>query len=225
MNRKLTQWAVAGALSMTAVPTALAGSVTEPGETIGAATGAPAPPGLYFANTVNWGCRSTSPERACSVVDIPVFVWSTPWKIFGARLQPSFAPIIPIEASIHNTANFSGLFNPFAAVQLAWDLGNGWGVSYLLGGYANVNSSVAFSSASLNQRVALSYTGNGLNLTANAILGTQFDQVTGHPQVSPCPVSAVPLSQWMQPGLPQRRPDGDKEVRQVGVGSGWVLFH
>ena len=115
LNRKPIRWAVAGALSIGAAAPALAGSVTEPGETIGAATGAPAPPGLYFANTVNWGCRSTSPERTCSVVDIPVFVWSTPWKIFGARLQPSFAPIIPIEASIHNTANFSGLFNPFAS--------------------------------------------------------------------------------------------------------------
>ena len=189
MNRKLTRWAIAGALSIRAAASALAGSVTEPGETIGAATGAPAPPGLYFANTVNWGCRNTSPERTCSVVDIPVFVWSTPWKIFGARLQPSFAPVIPIEASIHNTANFSGLFNPFLAAQLAWDLGSGWGVSYLLGVYADVDSSVAFSSGSLNQRVALSYTGDGWNLTANTILGTQFNQVTGHSQVSPCPVS------------------------------------
>ena len=48
---------------------------------------------------------------------------------------------------------------------------------------------VAFSSGSLNQRVALSYTGDGWNLTANAILGAQLNQVTGHPQVSPCPVS------------------------------------
>ena len=154
LNRKLTRWAIAGALSIRAAASALAGSVKEPGETIGAATGAPAPPGLYFANTVNWGCRNTSPERTCSVVDIPVFVWSTPWKIFGARLQPSFAPVIPIEASIHNTANFSGLFNPFLAAQLAWDLGSGWGVSYLLGVYADVDSSVAFRACLQLRRMA-----------------------------------------------------------------------
>ena len=189
MNRKLTRWAIAGALSIGAAASALAGSVTEPGETIGAATGAPAPPGLYFANTVNWGCRSTSPESTCVGVDIPVFVWSTPWKIFGARLQPSFSPIIPIEASVEDTAYFTGLFNAYGGIQLAWDLGNNFGVSYLLGVYIDMDSPVAFSSGSLNQRVALSYTGDGWNLTANAILGTQFNQVTGHPQVSPCPVS------------------------------------
>ena len=59
----------------------------------------------------------------------------------------------------------------------------------MLGVYIDMDSPVAFSSGALNQRVALSYTGDGWNLTANAILGTQFNPVTGHPQVSPCPVS------------------------------------
>jgi Putative MetA-pathway of phenol degradation len=40
---------------------------------------------------------------------------------------------------------------------------------------------------SLNQRFALSYTGNGLNLTANVIYGIQLDSVTNRPQISPCP--------------------------------------
>ena len=189
MNGKLTKWVAAAVLSIGGAAPALAGSVTLPGETIGAATGAPAPPGLYFANTVHWGCRDTSPERTCEGVDIPVFVWSTPWTIFGARLQPSFAPIIPVKVDIHDTADFSGLFNLYGGVQLAWDLGKGWGFSYLLGGYTNMDSPVAFSSGSLNQRFALSYTADGWDLTANAIWGTQFNQVTGRPQVSPCPVS------------------------------------
>ena len=189
MNGKPIKWAVAGALSVCASSSAIAGSVTLPGETIGAATGAPAPPGLYFANTVHWGCRNTSPQDTCVGVDIPVFVWSTPWTLFGARLQPSFAPIIPVKVDIHDTADFSGLFNPYGGVQLAWDLGNGWGFSYLLGGYANMDSAVAFSSWSLNQRFALSYTADGWDLTANAIWGIQLDQITDKPQVSPCPVS------------------------------------
>jgi hypothetical protein len=41
----------------------------------------------------------------------------------------------------------------------AWDLGNNWGFSYLLGAYLDVDSEVAWSSTSLNQRFALSYTG------------------------------------------------------------------
>ena len=74
--------------------------------------------------------------------------------------------------AIQNTTYFSGLFNPFLADQLAWDLGYGWGFSYLLGGYIDVNSSpVAYSSSSLNQRFALSYTDNGWDLTANVIWG------------------------------------------------------
>src|SRR5205809_858257 len=36
---------------------ALAGSVTQPGETVGLATGAPLPPGWYAINTVDWGSR------------------------------------------------------------------------------------------------------------------------------------------------------------------------
>src|SRR5262249_30208346 len=44
---------------------AYGGSVTQPGETIGAATGAPAPPGVYLVNTSDWGCRSTQPKDTC----------------------------------------------------------------------------------------------------------------------------------------------------------------
>lgn len=185
----LIKWIAAAVLSTGAAASALGGSVTLPGETIGAATGAPAPPGLYFANTVHLGCRSTNPQRTCVGVDIPVVVWSTPWTIFGARLQPSFAPIVPVDLNIHHTAHASGLFNSYGGAQLAWDLGSGWGFSYLLGGYTSSDNSVAFSSGSLNQRFALSYTADGWDLTANAIWGIQFDQVTAKPQISPCPVS------------------------------------
>ena len=79
------------------------------------------------------------------------------------------------------------MFNPALLGQLAWDLGNGFGFSYAFGAYSDVDQSVAFSSTSLNQRFALSYTGNDWNLTANVIYGIQLDQVTNRPQISPCP--------------------------------------
>src|SRR6266550_2171715 len=61
MNRTLTKLAAAGALSLcTAVP-ALAGSVTQPGETVGLNTGTPLPQGWYAINTVDWGCRKHQP--------------------------------------------------------------------------------------------------------------------------------------------------------------------
>jgi hypothetical protein len=45
--------AAASALLM-GVPTAFAGSVTQPGETVGVPAGAPLPEGVYFANTADW---------------------------------------------------------------------------------------------------------------------------------------------------------------------------
>ena len=58
---------------------------------------------------------------------------------------------------MHGTTYFSGLYNPLVSGQLAWDLGYGWGFSYLLGAYI-YKSAVAWSDTSLNQRFALSYT-------------------------------------------------------------------
>jgi hypothetical protein len=79
------------------------------------------------------------------------------------------------------------MYNPLVSGQLAWDLGNGWGFSYLFGAYLDVQTDVAWSSTSINQRFALSYTNDGWNLTANVIWGLQLNQVTDRPQISPCP--------------------------------------
>src|SRR5262249_5866134 len=80
MKSKWTKLAAAGALSLcTAVPV-LAGSVTQPGETVGLNAGAPLPPGWYAINTVDWGCRNTNPQHTCSGLTIPVVAWSTPGR-------------------------------------------------------------------------------------------------------------------------------------------------
>jgi hypothetical protein len=177
LTRTLTAFAAAGALACAFGPAAVAGSVTQPGETVGIAAGAPLPEGLYFVNTADWGCRNTQPETTCVGVDIPVGAWSTPWKLFGARVQ--FLVATPaIEAGTHHTNYVYGMYNPFLAGQLAWDLGNGFGFSYALGTYIGVKTDVGFDSTSLNQRFGASYTGNGWNLTANVIWGVHFDQVT-----------------------------------------------
>src|SRR5262245_4631251 len=61
MSSKLTKLAAAGVLSLcTAVP-ALAGSVTQPGETVGLNAGTPLAPGWYAINTVDWGCMEHHP--------------------------------------------------------------------------------------------------------------------------------------------------------------------
>lgn len=189
INEKVIKWAAAAVMSIGAATSALGASVTRPGDTIGLAVGIPLPEGLYLGNNTTQECRNTKPQTTCYLVDTPIIVWSTPWTIFGARLQPAFGPLVPIK--FNSGANgIRGLFNSFAAAQLIWDLGNNWGFSYMLGGYTNNRSStVAFSSGSLNQRFGLSYTGNGWNRSANIIWGSQFDSVTNKPQLSPCPDS------------------------------------
>lgn len=164
-----------GALCLSLTGPALAGSVTQPGETVGLAAGAPLPPGFYFVNTADYGCRTTSPDRTCSFVDIPVIAWSTPWTIAAARLQ--FLVATPV-VSVHDGGDASGWYNPFVAGMLAWDLGNGFGFSYAVGAYFGVQNDVAWDSTSLNQRFGFSYTANGWDLTANFIWGHQFDKVT-----------------------------------------------
>ena len=191
MSRKLTILAAAGLLSLSAAAPAFAGSVTQPGETVGVAAGAPLPPGLYYVNTTDWGCRDTQPATTCVGVTIPVVAWSTPVTLLGARLQ--FLVATPaVLVAVEHTNSFWGMYNPLVSGQLAWDLGNGWGFSYLFGAYLDVHSDVAWSSTSINQRFALSYTRDGWNLTANVIWGIHLDSVTDRPQLSPCP-SSFPL--------------------------------
>jgi hypothetical protein len=154
---------------------AWAGSVTQPGETIGYAAGAPLPQGWYFADTTDYGQR-TPPSNASAIVTIPLIVWATPYHFLGARAQALVAaPLVGAGTPGSYTA---GWYNPLVAGQLAWDLGNGLGVSYLFGFYSGVSSSVADHSGSINQRVAISYTANGYNLTANLIYGNQISSHT-----------------------------------------------
>jgi len=181
MKTELAKLATAGVVAFSACVSAHAGSVTQPGETVGIATGSPLAPGWYFIDTLDWGVRSTGNGNVAEGVNIPVIAWSTPWMLWGARVQ--FIAAVP-EAEVGTLNNPGtryeyGFFNPFFAGQLAWDLGHtGWSFSYLLGGYAGVDTPVAFQSSSLNQRAALSYTGYGWDLTANVIYGTHFNDNT-----------------------------------------------
>ena len=190
MKSKLTAVAAAGALSLCSITPGLAGSVTQPGETVGIATGAPLPPGFYFVNTFDWGCRDTDPHKTCFGVNIPVVAWSTPWTILGGRLQ--FLAATPaIESGVVDSGGYNASwYNPAFFGQLAWDLGGGWGVSYLIGAYFDAHEHLAWSDTSLNQRFAVSYTGGGWNITANLIYMTHFDTVTDRPQISACPAAS-----------------------------------
>jgi hypothetical protein len=163
------------AMAATLPEAAMAGSVTQPGETIGYAAGAPLPQGWYFADTTDYGQR-TPPSNQTLVVTIPLIVWATPYKFLGAHLQALVAtPLVGAGTPGSYTA---GWYNPWIAGQLAWNLGSGLGASYAFGFYSGVGSPVADHSGSINQRFAISYTANGYNLTANLIYGNQIDSHT-----------------------------------------------
>ncbi|MET0314762.1 MAG: transporter [Hansschlegelia sp.] len=151
-------------------------ATAQTGETVGLARGAPLPEGVYFVNTLSWGSRNTPGENTRVLVDVPVIAWSTPWTILGANFQLLGAlPNAHIDAPGGAADNY-GLYNPFAAAALAWDLGNGFGVSYLSGIYFNAgDKDIRVGATTWRQDFAISYTGDGWNLTANLLWGITFD--------------------------------------------------
>jgi len=101
--------------------------VTQPGETVGLNTGTPLAPGWYAINTVDWGCRNTTPQHTCTGLTIPVVAWSTPWTIFGGRVQllaawPAVEAGVQRNPGIDPGTYFNGMYNPAVFGQLAWDL-------------------------------------------------------------------------------------------------------
>lgn len=182
MLKNVTKIAAAGAFALVASATAasaannIAPATAQPGETAGLARGAPLPEGVYFVNTLDWGARQFKGEDLKVGVTIPVIAWSTPWTIFGGNLQFLVAsPIIHRDAP-GSAADDYGFYNPFAAAALAFDLGGGFGVSYLSGIYFNAGEKdFRVPATTWRQDFAVSYTGDGWNLTANLLWGITFD--------------------------------------------------
>ena len=57
LNEKLAKWAAAAVLSIGAAAPALAGSVTQPGDTMGSPSGAPIPPGVLCCKSGELGLQ------------------------------------------------------------------------------------------------------------------------------------------------------------------------
>ena len=147
-------------------------------------------PARRFPRAYTWpiqqtGVAATQVQPAASASRFPLLLGRR-LEVVG-RKNAVFSVTPVIETSVSHTSHEASVFNPALFGQLAWDLGNGFGFSYALGAYFDVPETGAFSSSSLNQRFALSYTADGWNLTANAIYGIQFDSVASRPQISPCP--------------------------------------
>ena len=152
----------------------MAGSSAEPGQTVGQAPGAPLPIGLYFIDTSSFGSRDITPLGTDSNVNLPSFVWATPAEVVGGRVQ--FVVLQPITASSTRGATYqSGFGQTLLAAQVAWKLGNNLNFSYLLGAYLPSDTKIVIQNPVLHQRFAITYNGDGWNLTSNFLYGTFFD--------------------------------------------------
>ncbi|RXF74403.1 transporter [Hansschlegelia zhihuaiae] len=176
MLKNVMKIAAVGAFALTATATAAnAGTTAQPGETAGLAMGAPLPEGVYFVNTLDWGVRKNKgmPDTKL-LVDIPVIAWSTPWTLFGGNIQ-LLAATPMIHADLPGGFDPYGFYNPLLAAKIAFDLGGGFGVSYLSGIYFNAGDrDIRVPATTWRQDFAISYTGDGWNLTANLLWGITF---------------------------------------------------
>ncbi len=175
---------------------ALAGSLTQPGETVGIALGTPLPEGVYFVTTgSDGGWRAVDDSKVDLTVNIPVIAWSTPWiGFFGGRIEGYVAvPELSYGgdgAAAPFNRSYMVMYNPALLVGQAWDLGQwglkDWGFSLWSGGYAPSDSAFLGSGINLldewvyNERAALTYSGDHWNLTAHAIYGDSFKNLTTH---------------------------------------------
>jgi len=177
INSKLVGAGLAflGAMSLSAVSdSAFAGSTTVPGEVIGY-TWAPLPQGLYFATTEEYGNQRAA-YHSDEVASVPVLVWSTPWTLFNGRIEsyvavPSLAGTNVNPRGAGTTTHYSGFVAPFAAVGEAWDLGNGWGVSEFVGGYAPSNNSIGVDYYTFNERLGVTWAQGPWSLTGHVVYG------------------------------------------------------
>ncbi|KQP07254.1 CoxB-like protein [Methylobacterium sp. Leaf99] len=152
----------------------MAGSSAQPGQTVGQPPGAPLPIGLYFIDTSSFGSRDITPRSTDSTINLPSFLWATPAEVVGGRLQ--FVVLQPITASSTRGAAYqSGFGQTLLAAQVAWKLGHDLNFSYLLGAYLPSDTKIVIQNPVLHQRFAVTYNGDGWNLTGNVLYGTFFD--------------------------------------------------
>lgn len=177
--------AAMGALGLCgATGAAMASSITPPGERAGLDLASPLPEGVYFVDVGSVGNWRAAPGTSTFDYDVPIIAWATPWTILGGRVQLlAAAPAASLAGNLGgNTAMARGMYSPFVAGQLAWNLGNGFSVSYLAGAYIGVTGSnvtsngnvlVAspFNETTFHQQLALAYHMNGWNATANLMYG------------------------------------------------------
>jgi hypothetical protein len=230
---KATKTTVA-ALALAAVAfgagAANAASQEPPGWTAGLALGAPLPEGVYFIDTASvGGWRGIDDSKSSLGINIPLVAWSTPWTLpGGGRVEflgalPEISGGVPALGTTWSGRDYTELYNPVAYIGAAWDLGNGFGFSAFIGGWAPVDNQLrlfGFDSWVLSERVNLSYVANGWKFAANLSFGQPGNTGSATVLTPPGPGALVQvLPDYVNYDLTATRTIGKWEVGVVAYGS------
>lgn len=191
--------ALLGAMTFSGAALAsIAGPTNPTGERAGLDLASPLPEGVYFLDFASVGSwRSLKGDNGFDY-NVPLIAWSTPWTVAGGRIQLiAAAPMISASNNVP-TAHIRGMYNPFVAGQIAWNIGNGFSVSYLAGAYIGISGTNLFVNGALaaqnpinqttfHQQLALAWHGDGWNATANLIYNLIGDTNSVNP-LAPVPV-------------------------------------
>ncbi|WP_457105112.1 transporter [Methylobacterium sp. P5_C11] len=214
---------------------AYAAAVTQPGEQVGLAPGLPLPEGFYAFDTFSWG-RADRRDAAEVGVNIPFLIYASPLKILGARIEPVVAfPSVFINthfpAPIPNK-EVSTFYTPFLGSIFAWNLGGGFGVSYVAGAYLPYGDRGSLglglrgtpliaqaASATMTQRVAATYVGDGsLNLSAILTYNRPFDAHGRFGGPVGAAIGPIPLADQVNLDLTATKKFGPFEIGAVAFG-------
>ena len=143
----------------------------EPGESMGIATGAALPEGVFAVDTELYGKRDGNPGH--TGLNIPILIWSTPVTFYNTRLEFAYAgPFFHSDSyQFNRTVQANGLtdgqtriYNQAIGTILAHDFGGGFGASLTTLFHPADQRYIPHDWADL--RGAISYTGNGFDITA-----------------------------------------------------------
>ena len=145
-----------------------------PGVSTGIPLGAALPEGVWGVGIVTQGTRDIGGNDLKVTATVPWFIWSTPWKVAGANLV--FDTVTPyVDVGMNDNGIASGWSNTFLDAQLKWNLGSGWFGGFQAGVYLPSSSDTGRDWSSFQGVGAISYLGNGYNLSATMLYGTGKD--------------------------------------------------
>jgi hypothetical protein len=177
--------ALLGAMTFSGAALAsVAGATQPPGERAGLDLASPLPEGVYFVDIGSIGNWRAPSSQSGFDYNVPILAWSTPWQIVGGRLQfyGALPEISASEAGPYLGGAYSrGMYNPFLAASLNWNIGNGISVGLLSGAYIPITGTNVYingghvgwgnpwDQTTFQEMLAIAYHGGGWNATANLI--------------------------------------------------------